>query len=339
MRKPYYRKDRGAWYVKTDNGRSQIFLHADEEKAYKIWQEMLELSDPSAIAATVDVICEKYLDAANGSISATQFTRSSYYLAEFCKAHGTMVARELKPSHVMQWLDKRKQWGAWSRKAAIATLKRAYAVAFSGRSPLEKLKAPAGERRQALIDDAQHAAMMKWRPEKRKQAKREATFRQVLVALKHSGARPGEVAAVQLGDIAADLGAWVLNQHKTREKTRRPRVIYLSPCLQTLTKILVAGAKSTNLFVNASGKRWSSNAIRCRMRRLRKALKLPDGSVAYSYRHAFAQRALTGGVDIATVAELLGHTSTDMVSKHYGHLDKAKDHLKAAAAKAVRPKD
>ena len=39
--------------------------------------------------------------------------------------------------------------------------------------------------------------------------------------------------------------------------------------------------------------------------------------------------------NIATVAELLGHTSTRMVSKVYGHLDQHKQHLMDAVAKAA----
>ncbi|MCU9931040.1 tyrosine-type recombinase/integrase, partial [Escherichia coli] len=57
----------------------------------------------------------------------------------------------------------------------------------------------------------------------------------------------------------------------------------------------------------------------------------------YSYRHAFATQALVSGVDIATVAELLGHASTEMISRHYGHLANEKQHLKDAAARVIRP--
>jgi len=36
------------------------------------------------------------------------------------------------------------------------------------------------------------------------------------------------------------------------------------------------------------------------------------------------------------IAELLGHTSTRMIEQVYGHLDKARDLLKEAAAMAAR---
>jgi site-specific recombinase XerD len=72
------------------------------------------------------------------------------------------------------------------------------------------------------------------------------------------------------------------------------------------------------------------------MKQLRRKLDLPKGTVAYAYRHSYATRALMNGTDLATVAELLGHGDLKMLGQHYGHLDKQKEHLKRAAARAVR---
>ncbi len=41
------------------------------------------------------------------------------------------------------------------------------------------------------------------------------------------------------------------------------------------------------------------------------------------------------GVGVAQVAELLGHTSTDMVLRHYQHLREKREHLKQAAVQAT----
>ncbi len=338
MRKPYYRKDRKCWFVKINGGRTQIRLHEDESTAYKLWEEMRSASNPDAVFAPLAAMAEQFLRHAKRTIGAETYKRYAYYVADFCNHAGAdkLPSREVKAEQLYQWIEQRPAWGAWAQRSAIAAIKRVFAWGIEqgmiDRNPMLVVKRPPAKRREQLIDDDQHSAMMLGS----QYGKAGRVFRQVLIALRHSGARPGEVASVLRSDVTHDVTSWVLREHKTADKTGRPRVIYLSPCLQTLTKILVHFGQSTNLFVNSDGEPWSRNAIRCRMRRLRKKLGLPAGVVAYAYRHTWATKALTGGTDIATVAELLGHSSTDMVSRHYGHLDQAKEHLKKAAGNVIR---
>lgn len=165
--------------------------------------------------------------------------------------------------------------------------------------------------------------------------RRSGVWRAFLIALRHSGARPGTIAAVTASHVSPAGDAWIIKKHKTVQKTQQPLVVWLHPCLGTLTRILQHFRPTGPLFVNANGEAWTRNAIRLRMARLRKKLGLPQSIVAYSYRHGYAQRALLSGNDIATVAELMGHRDISMIARHYGHLDQARDHLKKAVAKVV----
>jgi site-specific recombinase XerD len=106
-------------------------------------------------------------------------------------------------------------------------------------------------------------------------------------------------------------------------------IVALSPCLQTLTKIL-SERRDNHLFLNDRGKPWTKDSVALRMRRLRDKLGLA-GVVAYSYRHSFATDALLSGTPIATVAAMLGHSDTKMVAQVYGHLDQHAWHLVQAA--------
>ena len=56
----------------------------------------------------------------------------------------------------------------------------------------------------------------------------------------------------------------------------------------------------------------------------------------YTYRHSFVTDALENGVCVAQVAELLGHTSADMVMPHFQHLRGKREHLKQAAIQATQ---
>ena len=55
----------------------------------------------------------------------------------------------------------------------------------------------------------------------------------------------------------------------------------------------------------------------------------------YGYRHSFATDALANGVPDAHVAELLGHSGTAMLHKHYAHLG-AKARVLREALEVVR---
>ena len=351
MRKPYFRKDRGAWFVKTPNGRSQIRLHEDQSTAFKIWGELCAVAHPEAIDSTMAAIAENFLRHAKANVAAKTYRGYSDALVSFCNRHGRRKVRELKPYDVTRWLDGKPTWGKWARHGAVAAVKRclnwAVAEGYLATNPITWVRTAKGGRREVLIEDDVHGAMMRAedcgrRPGRRiellgrKPVRRDACFRQVLIALKHSGARPGSIAAVRIEDMAPDGSAWIIHQHKTRGKTGAALIIYLSPCLQTLTRIAAAGRTSGPLFLNSRGQAWTSNAIRCRMTKLREKCGLPSGTVAYAYRHSYATRALVNGTDVATVAELLGHTDIKMIAQNYGHLDLHKEHLKRAAARAVR---
>ena len=157
-------------------------------------------------------------------------------------------------------------------------------------------------------------------------------FARYLIASR-CGARPQQIREVTAADVNREYTQWHFKKHKTRNKTGKPLTVYLPPCLQTLTKILVAARPNGPLFLNARGGIWKSDTVTQRMERLRKRLNLPDGTVAYLYRHAMATDALLAGVDLPVLAQMLGHTDTRMISKVYGHLVKHPGHIADAVAK------
>ena len=53
----------------------------------------------------------------------------------------------------------------------------------------------------------------------------------------------------------------------------------------------------------------------------------------YAYRHSFAHRKMSDGMDSMVVATLMGHSSVDMINRVYGHLNKNSAFLLAQASK------
>ena len=54
----------------------------------------------------------------------------------------------------------------------------------------------------------------------------------------------------------------------------------------------------------------------------------------YGIRHQFGTQAVVSGVDIKTLSELMGHTTT-RTTEHYIHLAGHQEHLAAAMQRAV----
>jgi site-specific recombinase XerD len=73
------------------------------------------------------------------------------------------------------------------------------------------------------------------------------------------------------------------------------------------------------LLRNNRGEAWTENAIGLTTRRTRERAGIPQ-AIAYGLRHSFATDALANGVPDAQVAELLGHSGTAMLHRHYAHL-------------------
>jgi len=140
-------------------------------------------------------------------------------------------------------------------------------------------------------------------------------------------------------EVNLDLGAWVFPvghpANKTGRRTGRPKITYLPQSIVRLMKALIKRYPSGALFRNQKDQPWTSNAIRLRWKRLRDKLDLAKGTCSYAYRHTYTTEGMARGVDVATMAELLGHQDLRMISQHYGHLAQKPQHLRAAAEQAA----
>ena len=251
-----------------------------------------------------------------------------------------MQTRKITRQDVRRWLDAPRtirgvegcQWSPARKRDAGQAIKRIFTWAFNegylAKNVLAELKLEQPEPRTTLVSPGTHVALI---AETRKQD-RSKPFGLFLIAC-HCGARPIQVRDVTRENVSPCGTTWVFQRHKTSGKTGAPLVVYLSPCLQTLTKILLA-KRTGNLFVNGLGEPYSKNAVVHRLARMRKSLKI-EGVIAYAYRHTFATDALLAGNDLATVAAMLGHKDVSMVSKVYGHLDQNVKHMHAAVAKTA----
>jgi integrase len=352
MRKPFYRKSRKCWYVKDQAG-NFVRLHPEKSKAEDLWEEMLASGCDRGRLATVLGVTEAFLTEHEALVSPEAFYNLRNYVLSFADSvpSNTLVSKVTK-GMVVSWLKEEKPgrllknkdpkdkterrgpskvWSAHGQRDAGAAVKRVFRWArdqgMIDRNPLAGLKLETPEPRQEIIDPTVHARLI----QACMASNKSRSFALYLIA-SHCGARPQQIRDVTAQHVSGGV-VWRFVHHKTAKKTKKPLDVYLSPCLQTLTRILVAARPHGPLFLNDSSKPWKKDTVCQRMERLRESLSLDSSVIAYAYRHTFVTDALLAGNNVAVVAALAGHTSTAMVQQVYNHLDKHPEHLLNAAAK------
>lgn len=331
--KIWFRKDVGWWMVTIAGEKIRLAQGKDARKAadQKFHELMASRSQApeSPTARVVDVV-EAFL--AWTKIHRSSETNRNYfwYGQSFSEHSGYLQVSELKPIHVTRWVDENK-WTATTERNARRSVHRAFSWACEegilSRNPLHGMKCPrARSRGRFMSEDEYRTALRNSKPD----------FKRLLFSLKETGCRPKEARELRWDQVREDR--WVLDEHKTVEKVQKPRVIYLTAPMRKLMDVLRRNSTSPHVFLNARKKPWTCNALRLRTARLKAKLNLPDDLCAYMLRHAFGTNAILNGVDVATVAELMGHTSLEMVSKVYLHLADQRTHLSAAVEKATRPR-
>lgn len=178
------------------------------------------------------------------------------------------------------------------------------------------------------------------------------SFRRLIVGLRFSGLRPGELCDLEWKDIRLEQGAIVIEKHKTRYRTKRPRIVPLNPVLVKLLGWLrrnpghcqicgaarAAGVKfdSRFVFLNSKNCRWHRSMADTGFRRLRVKVGLPADLKLHGCRHTFATRAIINGVGVVELGQLLGHVQV-ATTQRYVHLAAKTDHLNESMRRAVRP--
>jgi integrase len=326
--RPWYRKGRDSWFV-WHAGR-QVFLakgRGAKAEAYAKFAELLDGPKDPEPAARIGVaeLIHRYEAAARVKPETLISYRSA--LRPFVREFGGRDPGDLDPDEVVDWSERRK-WSPTTRRFALTVVGTAFRWAegegLVPANPLRKLPKPPGRSRGAdvLIDAELHAKIL---------SVASPEFRDFLEAVRATGARPGEIARVEARHVRWDAGCAILDEHKT-DRTGRVRVVYIPELVLPLFRRL-AGLRPTGvLFRPVRGSRWRKTSWLYAMKQAQRKLGLGRRPMLSGQRHSFATDALAAGVPDAVVAELLGHSGTAMIARHYGHLSAKAAALRAALA-------
>jgi integrase len=327
--KPWYRASKDTWYATLDGKKVSLKVRGrdNEKEATQAWHRLFANGTPEppprpepkpgptpASGVRVRTVIDAFLADTEGRAKAKTLRIYRYYLVRYAKDHGDMPADDLTPTLVEAY-SRKPAWKPQTRHGFVTTLVTAFRWAVRARlidrNPLLGVNKPpkASRGMEAVLTEEDYGRLLDAAA---------PPFRLFLKVLHACGARPGEVASITAENFDAEAGLVRLAAHKMAYKGKT-RVIYLPPEAVALLVRERERYRSGPLLRNSLGEAWTENAIVAAMRRTRERAGIPH-AIAYGLRHSFATDALANGVPDAQVAELLGHSGTAMLHKHYSHL-------------------
>jgi integrase/recombinase XerD len=149
------------------------------------------------------------------------------------------------------------------------------------------------------------------------EARRDKAMLRLLYA---SGMRVSELVSLNLEDIIKDDGCV-----RCFGKGKKERIIPVVPAMLAIQEYVEKGRphhtgnnKEKALFLNRRGERLTRQGLWQILKRYAKSAELGEEITPHTLRHSFATHMLSGGADLRSVQELLGHAniSTTQVYTH-----------------------
>jgi integrase len=164
----------------------------------------------------------------------------------------------------------------------------------------------------------------------------EEDFRRLVRAALMTGARFGELAALQVADFLPQNGGMI---HVRVSKSGKSRFIVLTEeGHEFFMSIAVGRSGQERLLFKADGSPWRPSHQTRPMKVACERAKIEPGADFHCLRHTYASLTIMNGAPLMVVARNLGHADTRMVDKHYGHLAPSfiADAIRAAAPRFGR---
>lgn len=326
----WFRKSKNAWYCTVEGRKVSLGVKGEEneKEAVKAWHRIMAgLESPTltpepiqtpqvapmvkANGVSVQSVITAFLEDAQDRMKPNTWRTYRLFLLPFADAHDGRAC-DLTPCLCEAYARRKTEWSDSTRNGFLGALATAFRWAVKARiinqTPLAGMTRPPKRSRgaDALLTADEYAHLL---------AHATPQFGVMVKVLWLTGCRPSEAAAITAENFDADNGMVRLEDHKMAHKGKN-RVLFLCPEAVALLK---AQKQQGHLLRNSFGRRWTAQAIQQAMEATRKRAGLPK-AIAYGLRHSFATDALANGVPDAQVAELLGHSGTAMLHKHYSHL-------------------
>lgn len=350
--RPWYRQQTGWWMAQVNRQQQKLVKGPKDAATRKLAKQkldeilQLQRANPAVGSGrqTVASIIERYLRHAKNTYAERSLYERQLILQSFAEKHGWREVndRDCLPYHITEWIDEHPEWKSdWTKAQVVAVVQRPFNWAAKERiipaNPFRGKTHRGGSPRRPMTDDEFTRLLAAARgKETRKKPTPGERFIELLRFLRATGCRPGEASKLRWEHVDCEGGVIVIPIHKTTrtQREKKPRVIILTPeVVQLLTEIRRRNEPGEYVFRTHRGTCWNRSNLSLRVQRAREKAGIPPDAKLYGLRHAFGTRAVMNGVDLKTLAELMGHTTTRM-TEHYLHLAGQKAHLAAAMLRA-----
>jgi integrase len=256
---------------------------------------------------TPDRVRQLFADIAAGKTAATLRGRGGRYRVR----GGTQTAKEC-----VQLLQGLYTWALRERRVA-------------GTNPCRDVRLPPDRQREVSLDAEGFRALARALADLEREDKLLPAAADAIRLLALTGARAGEILDLRWHQVDLDAGRLTIEQHKTRHRTGKARVIALAPAARELLARQPRGNADERVFAPARGARIYLN------RPLRAVADRAGlgGLTPHGLRHAFGSALAVQGASLPEVAAALGHTNP---STAWRYIHFANDARAALAERGAR---
>jgi integrase/recombinase XerD len=253
------------------------------------------------------------------------YTKRLNSFAAFAAEHGVTTVGAIDADLIRRWLLSLEEAGhnpggvaGFYRvlKTFLRWLEREYDFT-DWRNPITKVKAPKLDIRplEPVSLETVTALLETCKPRGDMLADRD---RAILLFLLDTGARIGEFLALNVQDVDLVTGAVRI----ARGKGGRPRAVYLGERARRALRAWLrhVADDAGPLWRKRTGERMKYESVRMMLMRRSKRAGVPEPS-PHDFRRAFALESLRGGMDLLSLARLLGHADLQMVRRYVAQTD------------------
>jgi len=280
----------------------------------------------------VENACDRFLDYLRVEKNLAPRTLESYscdlrQFREFLVLAGVTSPAETRSIHLSRWLQELGRCGRApaSQNRALSSLRQLFGFLVSRgelpANPAAGLRGPRQRRHLPKILSRSELVRLVEAPDIR--TPRGQRDRAALELLYASGLRASELCGLQLGDLHLSLGVV-----RPKGKGNKERVVPMGGAAVTALRAyldggrhaLLKGKPSSYVFIGNRSAPLSRMGFHKLLRRYAVKAGISRSISAHQLRHAFATHLLTGGADLRSVQEMLGHADL-ATTEIYTHVD------------------